>query len=463
MNHLAKLEQVLPKDRLGPLKDMASQTIMDSAKLEGGVAPATAHGLGEQLRLLNAFHSNLIEGHKTGILDIRKALDGEYSQGENQRYAQELCAAHVVAEREMMGRIASGEANPFDVDFLPGLHERFYSQLPPEHQYCHGGDGFTEHPVMPGHFRDRPVTVDGDNQLGPAPEGVPSLFEALLRLYSPEVYHGDERLLAILSMHHRLAWIHPFRDGNGRMVRLHTAAAMAYVGINAHSLWSLARGLSRNKTEYYIHLRFADLYEDEHLADFLELCLEQCLDQIAFIGKLLRLDTMEARIEKFLGQQHDLASMSGDAKFSRAVAREKLPSLLSEVFRCGTMQRMRVYEILGLGRKAGAQVIKPLLERGILVTDSPRGPLKFGFPEDAMPSYFPHLYEPSIMRDVDANKVVFTDPVYGTLLRAGDRAMVASVDGTASDVGSWRRAYEDLLSKRVKAFVFDGEMQVVEA
>lgn len=468
MGTLDHLKKVLPQFDIGRLKDMASQVMTESARLEGSMAVETATTLGDQLRLLNSYHSNLIEGHKTGILDIRKALEGEYSADVEKRYAQELCAAHVVTEREALAQVVAGNADPFALDFLLNLHERFYSQLPPEHQFTHEAGGFADVPVRAGVLRDCFVIVDGNKQLGPAPEDVPEYLEAVLPLYSSMNHHGDEKLLAVLSLHHRLAWIHPFRDGNGRMVRLQTAAAMAQIGINRSGLWSLSRGLSRNKDEYYVNLRFVDEFDapraDENLSDFIMLCLEQCLDQIQFVSGLLDLNKMEARIESYLVNDLLLrARILGDKDLASAFDRPSLPSVLHEAFRNGTISRPRIFDLLGVKRKRGTEIIYHLVAQGLLVRGATqKSPFKFGFPEDAMPTYFPYLYKPSIMRDVEDNRVVYTAPVHGTLLRSGDRAMVARADGTVSEIGPWRPSYAPHLAKRVRAFSYEGEMKIVE-
>ena len=40
------------------------------------------------------------------------------------------------------------------------------------------------------------------------------------------------RIIAIGASHHRMAWIHPFRDGNGRVVRLFSDALIRQLGID---------------------------------------------------------------------------------------------------------------------------------------------------------------------------------------------------------------------------------------
>ncbi|MGI4742086.1 MAG: Fic family protein [Janthinobacterium lividum] len=50
------------------------------------------------------------------------------------------------------------------------------------------------------------------------------------------------RIVAIGAAHHRLAWLHPFLDGNGRVMRLFSDAAFLAEGLDAGGLWSMSRG-----------------------------------------------------------------------------------------------------------------------------------------------------------------------------------------------------------------------------
>ncbi len=81
----------LPARRLGELKDLAQEVAVTSSDLEGQLANSTAKALGDCLRYLNSYYSNLIEGHKTSILEIEDALNKKFSQDGERRYAQELC------------------------------------------------------------------------------------------------------------------------------------------------------------------------------------------------------------------------------------------------------------------------------------------------------------------------------------------------------------------------------------
>lgn len=387
------LRKILPKARIGHLKDMALDVVRKSARLEGALAPETAVGLGHELRLLNSYHSNLIEGHKTFISDIKRALRKEWALDDQKRYAQELCSAHAVVEEEMMHRVARLEGQVTTLEFIQWLHRHFYTQLSEAHRFTHHGAGFTNVPVNPGSWRELEVSVRHGEQLGPDGREVPHLMEVFVNLYDPRAFHGDERMLVIAGGHHRLAWLHPFWDGNGRVIRLFTGACLASIDVNVHGIWSLSRGLSRNKNEYMVYLWAGDSFEDEHYADFIEWFLEQCLDQITFMEKLLDMERIERRIEDYV----NLLIRLGEEGIRRESA-----ILLREAFRSGTVQRGRAPALLHVSERHSRRMVSPLIERGLLVSESQKKPLRFGFPEHAMPEYFPKLFDPDIMGDISS-------------------------------------------------------------
>tara|TARA_R110001599_G_scaffold229825_7_gene429062 strand:+ start:298 stop:471 length:174 start_codon:yes stop_codon:yes gene_type:complete len=57
-------------------------------------------------------------------------------------------------------------------------------------------------------------------------------------------------MLAAAAAHHRLMWIHPFVDGNGRTGRLFTNQHLSYVGLSGYGLWTISRGFGREVEAY---------------------------------------------------------------------------------------------------------------------------------------------------------------------------------------------------------------------
>jgi Fic family protein len=58
--------------------------------------------------------------------------------------------------------------------------------------------------------------------------------------------------------HHRLLWVHPFLDGNGRTARLHTHLVLTALGVT-RGVWSPLPGMARDQEGYYARLNNADL------------------------------------------------------------------------------------------------------------------------------------------------------------------------------------------------------------
>jgi len=382
---------------LGPLKDLAQDVTATSAALEGRVALDTARVLGDQLRLLNSFYSNLIEGHKTFIPDIQKALNGHYSQDADSRYAQELCRAHVVAEKKLMALAErTAETNISSPVTLQAIHREFYSHLPPEHQFTHEEQGFTDIEVRPGEFRDVEVAVHRNaGAHGPHCNDLPGCLEQYAKDYAPGRYHGDEKLIAMAAAHHQLTWLHPFRDGNGRVCRLHSGLFMARSKINRGNLWSLSRGLSRRKQEYMINLFSVDPAPDdtpealnERLADFCDFFLGVCLDQARFMTGQLRLEKIEQRIEWFVRERSQRSGNRLPLRASR---------LLRAVFMQGHVPRGQVPAILNTSETSSRRLVRQLTDEGLLTSESHRAPLMVALPIHVMPYYFPSLYRPDVL------------------------------------------------------------------
>ena len=400
--HDLSLSPALPERRLGELKDLAHEVAVTSSALEGQIADSTAKALGDCLRYLNSYYSNLIEGHKTSILEIEDALNKRFAQDEEKRYAQELCAAHVVAERKLMRDIFSDPpGNVCSLSFVGRIHQMFYESLPEKHQYTHSQGGFTRYHVNPGQLRDGNVSLDdGKSVHDPDASMVPEKYRGFEVVFDPGNFHGDERLIAVAASHHRLTWLHPFRDGNGRVSRLFSGLYLARIGINRSNLWSLSRGFSRDKQWYMINLRSADSpnadltgFDQDFFADYCMYFLETCLDQIRFMDQILSLKKIDARLNGYLrdrdkdrGAQNPLDPRAG--------------KLLKALFLQGEVQRGEVRKIMGMEARSERQarrIVSQLTSEGLIQSDSHKAPLRIAFPTHVLRYYFPDLFDPSVL------------------------------------------------------------------
>ncbi len=221
--------------------------------------------------------------------------------------------------------------------------------------------------------------------------------------------------------------------------------------MNAHGLWSLSRGLFRDNNGYMIHLEAVDTFEDEDYADFIEFFLEKCLDQIDFMEKLLAVERMDLRIEKRVEQ----LSMFGEKGI-----RPEAGIVLREAFRSGMIPRGKLPEMLHVSDRQARRIVSPLLKRGMLVSDSQKKTLRFGFPEDAMPDYFPNLFAPEIMGELSDKSLPTEDGSYvGILFKNGEKMAVA-VNGELNNIAQWKAEYETYAGENVCVEIHNGQIRI---
>src|SRR5207302_3223148 len=143
--------------------------------------------------------------------------------------------------------------------------------------------------MIPGALRTRDVAVG--QHVAISPGAVPRFLQRF-----QDVYGGlgqADTILASAAAHHRLAWIHPFLDGNGRVARL-MSHAMLLEALETGGVWSIARGLARNEAAYKSHLAACDQprrndldgrghLSEENMAEFTKFFLNTCIDQVTFM------------------------------------------------------------------------------------------------------------------------------------------------------------------------------------
>src|ERR1700678_684232 len=77
------------------ISDVVAELSAATAKLGHALNPRTAANLAGLVRIMNAYYSNLIEGHNTRPKDIERALAGEFDNDRERRNLQVEAAAHV--------------------------------------------------------------------------------------------------------------------------------------------------------------------------------------------------------------------------------------------------------------------------------------------------------------------------------------------------------------------------------
>lgn len=269
------------------------------------------------------------------------------------------------------------------------VHKEFCSRLPEDLLIVENPESGERIKMIPGDLRDRLVRVGA--HIPPEPENLNSFLTRYSESYLPDKFSKIQRIIAIAAGHHRLLWIHPFLDGNGRVSRLVSYATLQREGIGNY-LWSIARGLARNISEYKELLMEADesrkgsldgrgSLSESNLHKFCVFFLQTCIDQVEYMTSLLNLNEFLKRMERFTYEQIE----------SKILPKGSF-SVLREAFLMGEIKRSQITEITGYKERSAREIVSTLLKKKLLVSDHKKDNLRLGFPLEAIERYFPGLY-----------------------------------------------------------------------
>ena len=387
----SQMEPLLPGEHaLGPLLEQAHELQGAAYKLGGFYAPDALRDLRTLLRAMSSYYTNKIEGQHTLPLEIAQALRGDFSNDADKARRQRLAIAHMACEQQLETRwTAWTAAEVWAPQMVADIHQDLFARLPVADRLMDGGDV-----LQPGAWRERDVSVG--RHAAPAFTAVVQML-ARWGSYYGGVRRGELQVLAALAAHQRLAWIHPFRDGNGRVARLHTHLVLGKLGLT-NGLWSPLRGFARTQVAYYEQLAAADEpragdldgrgnLTEKGLICWISYALQTCLDQVQFMEKALRLDTMRDRMAACLAFEENVVK--------QGVRTESLRGLHYLFATQAELERSEFKALLsagGLGERLGTAQVSALLKRGLLATDSPHGKLRLGVPQHALRFYFPNLW-----------------------------------------------------------------------
>jgi Fic family protein len=383
-----ELEPCLPPEGDPELGNLAFELVERAVTLAAPINPIVQESLGELVRSMNCYYSNFIEGHETRPRDIDRALHGDFSTNPEQRALQSEARAHI----ELQKTIDIGEDPPgwpTDESYIRWLHERFCTRLPDELLWIENPDTGERSRVVPGALRDRTVRVG--RHIPPPPGDLPAFLHRLEEAFDPKKLSRQQQLVSVGAAHHRLLWIHPFLDGNGRVARLMSHAMLLKLRVGS-SLWSIARGLARRANQYRDLLSNADLPRRnaldgrgarslEGLKEFCTFFLETCIDQVNFMNELLQPSELLRRIALYVD----------DEVSARHLPKGSFP-LLREAFREGEISRGRAPELTGYEERRARQVVSELIDKGLLKSSGHRAPLRLAFPIETHERWLPKLY-----------------------------------------------------------------------
>jgi Fic family protein len=368
------------------LNDLAFDLTQKSAGFRRSLPHPVQAPLAGLVRAMNCYYSNLIEGHDTHPIDIERALRDDYSQDRKKRDLQIEAKAHMAVQQwiDEGGLSVSQAVTP---EGIIDLHRRFCEDLPEDLLWIHNPDTGERARVVAGELRRRDVKVG--QHVAVSPGALPRFLARFA-----DVYGGlgkVDGLISTAAAHHRLLWMHPFLDGNGRVARLMSHAMLLGI-LDTGAVWSVARGLARDVQQYKTLLAHCDTtrrndldgrgaLSEEALAEFTRFFLTVCIDQVDFMESLVQSDRLRARVLVWAEEEVRAGELPTQAG-----------RVLEAVLHRGELPRGEVDAVAGTGERQGRRILAALVAKGVLASAGPRAPLHLAFPANLAQRWMPGLF-----------------------------------------------------------------------
>jgi len=248
----------------------------------GGSTPAPVFfQLKHVFHILESLGSARIEGNHTTLADyVESSLEGSAGGADTLREIANIEQAMSYIESSVAPEAAITE------HFIRELHALTVQGLLRE------GD------ETPGAYRAHAVRIAQSDHLPPESVQVPDYMQALVAFINrndPPKYD----LIKVALAHHRFGWIHPFGNGNGRVVRLLTYALLIKYGFNVQTggrVLNPTAVFCSDREAYYDMLACADGGTPADLEKWCVYVLQGILVELKKVDQLTRYDYLKSRI-----------------------------------------------------------------------------------------------------------------------------------------------------------------------
>jgi Fic family protein len=370
----------------GLITDLAFELSQKSAGFRSSLPASLLRSLAGLVRSMNCYYSNLIEGHDTHPVDIERALKNDYSQDARKRDLQLEAKAHIAVQEWIDGGGLEG-GRALTSDGIREIHRRFCDLLPDDLLWVEEPATKERLRVVPGELRRRDVKVG--RHVAVSPGALPRFLARFEQVYGQT--GKTESIIAVAAVHHRMVWMHPFLDGNGRVARLMSHAQLLGA-LDTSAVWSVARGLARNVQQYKELLANCDqtrrndldgrgTLSEEALAELTQFFLKICIDQVTFMESLMQPDRLRARILLWAEEEIRVGELP-----------PKSGGILEAVLYRGELPRGDAGAVVGTGERQARRIVSALLGKGVLVSESQRAPLRLAFPARLAFRWMPGLF-----------------------------------------------------------------------
>ncbi|MEZ4328453.1 MAG: Fic family protein [Polyangiales bacterium] len=366
------------------LADAAAVLREEAAALGALLVPAAAQALAEVVDRVRVYSSGRIEGHDTTIAEIEAVARGEFAADPVRRDKQQEALAGLETMSLLRAEVPR-DTGPDSAELLAWLyasdrpaaiHREYTARIPAPLRTYTTRDG-AAHALVPGELRHLVVSVG--QHVAPPPDAVPEQLRCWAQAYRMATDRPG-RVLDALASHHRLLFIHPFLDGNGRVARLHTELTLESIGVRGGGLWSASAAMLKDRDGYMQALaaasrtRAGDLdgrgnLSQQGLEAWLRWALDRCTAEVRAMQHVAR--ACPDNIERWARDQ------GADA---RTVA------VIGAVWRSGELSRAEALGTTGASGRTASRLVGEATRLGVVTADTHRAPLRPAIPREAVAS-----------------------------------------------------------------------------
>ncbi|PQA83028.1 cell filamentation protein Fic [Limnohabitans sp. TS-CS-82] len=231
--------------------------------------------------MLESLGSARIEGNHTTLADyVERSLEGTASAGDQLSEIANIEEAMTYIETAMQ------PGNDISEHFIRELHAMAVRKLVREGDATHGA------------YRVGQVQIAQSEHLPPDGLLVGGYMQELVAFINqPDPPKYD--LIKVALAHHRFGWIHPFGNGNGRVVRLLTYALMIKYGFNVKAggrVLNPTAVFCSDRDQYYAMLACADVGQATNLEQWCLYVLQGVLSELKKVDQLTQYDYLKSKI-----------------------------------------------------------------------------------------------------------------------------------------------------------------------
>lgn len=265
----------------------ASRAVISNAAL----LPAWEAKFQDEAQARALHYGTHIEGNELNLDEVKKVMEGK------EIVARDRDVKEVINYRKVLDYLEELTGKPhqfYTEEILKTLHKLTVSGIIPDDQVGKFRNvGVVLRDVLTGEIVHRPSIA------AEVPYQINDLFE-----WMGDITKSDAHpVIKAGIVHHRLVYIHPFTEGNGRVARAFATLILLSEGFDIRKLFSLEQYYDQNVASYYYALKTADQNPDQDLTQWLEYFIEGVAIEFNRVKEQVQHLSLDLKLKAKAGQQ----------------------------------------------------------------------------------------------------------------------------------------------------------------